>query len=192
MESTDLQEVAQSVVRRAQRQGFLRPREIQEELQHFGLDPSRWKEVVAAAQPPLHYRYGRYYYGTTINLRAEKEHRDQQALHHRIRQLIREHRKAQGGHERRRHDRVDFILPVKVQTDDQREMSLLSRDLSTTGIRLIGTRSLLGQKVRVLLPRSDGDEPWTFLVRILWTCTVGDDLFENGGSFLEIRTDNAH
>ena len=76
-----------------------------------------------------------------------------------------------------------------MQTDDQREMSLLSRDLSTTGIRLIGTRSLLGQKVRVLLPRSDSPEPWSFLVRILWTCTVGDNLFENGGSFLEVTSD---
>jgi hypothetical protein len=192
MESTVLQEVAQAVVRRAQRQGFLRPREIQEELQHFGLDPARWKEVLPLAQPPLHYRYGRYYYGNAINLRAEREHRHQQALHHTIRQLIREHKKSLSEQERRRHGRIDFILPVKVQTEDQREMTLLSRDLSTTGIRLIGTRSLLGQKIRVLLPRTDGAEPLCFLVRILWTCTVGDDLFENGGSFLELRTDGAH
>ena len=29
-------------------------------------------------------------------------------------------------------------------------------------------------------------EGWTFLVRILWTCAVGDELFENGGSFLDV------
>jgi len=25
-------------------------------------------------------------------------------------------------------------------------------------------------------------------VRILWTCAVGDDLFENGGNFLELAS----
>lgn len=186
MDQIDVQEVAQAVIRRAQRQGFVRPRDVQEELKHFGLDPTGWKDVLTQTQPSLHYRHGRYYYGSVVSHRVEKEHRHQRAIHHTIRQLIREHKKASAGHERRRHDRIDFILPVRVQTDDQREMSLLSRDLSTTGIRLIGTRSLLGQKVRVILPRTEGEEPLCFLVRILWTCTVGDNLFENGGSFLEM------
>jgi hypothetical protein len=30
-------------------------------------------------------------------------------------------------------------------------------------------------------------EGWTFVVRILWTLSIGQDLFENGGSFLELE-----
>ena len=57
---------------------------------------------------------------------------------------------------------------------------VLTRDLSASGIRLIGTRRLLGQKVTVRLGGFD------FQVRILWTCPVGDDLVENGGTFLGV------
>ena len=60
---------------------------------------------------------------------------------------------------------------------------MLTRDLSPTGLRLLGSRSLLGQKVRVHLA-GNGGRSCTFLVRILWSCAVGDNLFENGGSFL--------
>ena len=77
---------------------------------------------------------------------------------------------------------------VQAQSEDGREFTLLSRDLSTTGIRLIGTRSLLGQKIRLRIPRTDDGGPWYFLVRILWTCAVGDDLYENGGLFVEAST----
>ena len=44
---------------------------------------------------------------------------------------------------------------VHVVTDDSRERRVLARDLSTTGIRLIATRSLLGQQMRLVL----GDGP---------------------------------
>jgi len=54
-------------------------------------------------------------------------------------------------------------------------------------MRLIGTRSLLGQKVEVRLPTSTKGESWCFVLRILWTCAVGDELFENGGVFVEAR-----
>ena len=64
--------------------------------------------------------------------------------------------------------------------------TLLTRDLSTNGIRLVGTRRLLGQKVHVLIPRRDKATPWKFRVRILWTCAIGDDLIENGGTFIEV------
>jgi hypothetical protein len=85
--------------------------------------------------------------------------------------------------ERRQQERIDFIHPVKVITEDNREMTLLSCDLSATGIRLVGTRRLLGQKVRVVIPTPAGtfDSP----VRILWTCPVGDELVENGGCFCQ-------
>ena len=66
------------------------------------------------------------------------------------------------------------------------EFALMSRDLSATGVRLLGTKRLLGQKVQLELP--DGETPCRLLVRILWTCAVGDELFENGGSFVELQT----
>ena len=81
------------------------------------------------------------------------------------------------------------MQPIKVRIGEQRELTVLSRDLSTSGIRLIGTRSLLGQKVCVTLPRPGDDEPCRILVRILWTCTIGDGLFENGGAFVEIANE---
>ena len=87
---------------------------------------------------------------------------------------------------RRQQGRADFIQPVKVRIDSQRELAVLSRDLSETGIRLIGTHSLLGHKVEVTIPRPEGGDPCCFLTRILWTCVVGDGLFENGGTFLEM------
>ena len=81
---------------------------------------------------------------------------------------------------------MDFVQTVTVRTQDGEEFSLLSRDLSTTGIRLVGTRRLLGHKLHVLVPRPDGGAAYDFLVRILWTCAVGDGLFENGGAFLDV------
>jgi len=184
---TNLQGIATAVVRRAQRQGSVLPREVRDELTEAGLDATLWKDVVALARPALRYRQGRYHYVPVLSSRAQEEQRQQQAIGRAIRQLVRAVKKATP-HERRQQGRCDFIQPVKVQTEDGREFTLLSRDISPTGIRLIGTRSLLGQKVQVSIAPSDGAEPWSFLVRILWTCAVGDDLYENGGSFLELTT----
>ena len=30
--------------------------------------------------------------------------------------------------------------------------------------------------------------PWVFQARILWTCALGDGMYENGGSFLDVET----
>src|SRR5439155_732705 len=87
---------------------------------------------------------------------------------------------------RRQEERIAFVQSVQVQTEDGRQTTVLSRDLSPTGIRLVGTRSLLGQKVRVLLPTGEKNSLIPFVVRILWTATVGEDLFENGGTFVEM------
>ena len=186
MTETDLRGVAEAVVRRAQRQGFIVAREIREELTQAGLPDSRWKSVVILTRPALTYRNARYYYAPpAVSDRLRQEQSHQARIQRAIQQLIERHRAATGKLERREQDRIDFIQPVKVQAEDGRESTLLSRDLSSTGIRLIGSRSLLGQKVRILIPREEAD-PWGFLVRILWTCAISDDLFENGGTFLEM------
>jgi hypothetical protein len=181
-----MQQVADAVIRRAQRQGYIVPREVRAELRLAGLEDERWKEAVELARAALIYRQGRYYYKAAVSPRLEQEQRQQQAIRKALRPLIRQHRRRAREQERRGQARIDFVQPIKVQTDDGKEYTLLTRDLSTTGVRLIGTRRLLGQKVRIILPGGDGAEAHQLLVRVLWTCAVGDDLFENGGSFLEL------
>ena len=186
MTMTDLQAVAHAVVRRAERQGFVLPSEIREELAQQRIPKGQWKEIIEISRPTLRYRQGRYYYQPLLSPRMREEQRQQRAIHLTIRHLVRDYKKNHALDERRQQGRLDFIQPVKVRTENQRELAVLSRDLSATGIRLIGTQSLLGQKVEVLFTRPDGGEPCGFLTRILWTCTVGDGLFENGGIFLEM------
>jgi hypothetical protein len=186
MNANDLSNITAAVVSRAREHGFVLPREVREQLTAAGLSEGLWKDVIESARPPLHLRGGRYYYAAAVSDRARQQQDQQQAVRRAVRQLIRAHRASAAAVERRGQDRIDFIQPVTVRTEDGREFTLLSRDLSTTGIRLIGTRRLLGQKVRVLVPRPDGATAWSFLVRILWTCAVGEDLFENGGAFLKV------
>jgi hypothetical protein len=191
MISTNLQGVAELVSRRARRQGFILPQEVRQELNQAGVPESMWKDVVALARPTLSYRKGRYYYTPPVSDRVRREQTHQRDILRVVRQLIRYHRDEAKEFERRGEDRYDFVQTVKVITEDERELTLISRDLSSTGIRLIGTHRLLGQRVRVQIPRPGSDEPWSFLVRILWTCAVGEDLIENGGSFLEVSAGKA-
>jgi hypothetical protein len=184
MITIDLQAVAERVARRAQRQGYVVPREVREELSGAGVPGTLWKDVLALARPSLSYRRGRYYYTAPVSARVQAERSQLRDILQAVRKLARQHRRATGRVERREQDRVDFVQPVKVLTEDGRELTLLSRDLSATGIRLVGTVRLLGQKVRVLIPNPGGAEPWSFLVRVLWTCPLGEDLIENGGAFL--------
>lgn len=185
MIASNLSSVADNVIRRAQRQGSVVPREVREELAQAGFPENLWKDVLALARSSLSYRRGRYHYSPPVSDRVKKEQEHQARLQKAVRQIIRQYRNNNGGVERRRQDRVEFIQPVTVRGEDQREFTLLSRDLSTNGIRLIGTRHLLGHKVQVRLPCGQGNQSWTFVVRILWTSAIGEDLFENGGIFLE-------
>jgi hypothetical protein len=191
MISTNLQGVAEIVTRRARRQGYVVAKEVREELAQAGVPETMWKDVVALARPVLSYRKGRYYYTPPVSERVRQEQSQQRNVMKVIRELIRHYRKEAKAFERRGEDRYDFVQTVKVITEDDRELTLISRDLSSAGIRLVGTHRLLGQKVRVLIPRPASDEPWTFRVRILWTCAVGEDLVENGGSFLGVSVADA-
>jgi hypothetical protein len=142
--------------------------------------------VVALGRGSLTFRRGRYYYTTPVSDRVRREQTQQRDIQKAVHQLIRQHRAAASEIERREEDRYEFIQPVKVSTDDQREYTLLTRDISPTGIRLIGTRGFLGQKIRVHIPRTDSKTPSSFLVRVLWTCAISEELFENGGTFIEL------
>ncbi len=186
MTQAKLQGIASTVVRRAQRQGYVVPREVREELAHAGLPAEQWKDVLNLARESLHYRQGRYYFLDAVSPRLQQQQSQQQIVAHAVRLVIRRHEATTAERERREQDRIDFIQPVKVQTEDGRRLNLLSRDLSPTGMRLLATRTLLGQKVRVALPNGVKGEGTWFVLRVLWTCAVGDDLFENGGTFLEV------
>jgi hypothetical protein len=184
MVEIELRPVVDSLLRRAQRQGFVVPREVREELMHAGRSATHWRDVIEAARGSLHYRQGRYYYLQPISPRLQEQQSQQQIVFHTARELIRRHQAVKAETERRQQDRIDFIYPVKVMTEDGRQFRVLTRDLSPSGIRLLTTRSLLGQKVQVHLAPANGGKAVTFVVRILWSCAVGDDLFENGGSFI--------
>ncbi|MBM4070131.1 MAG: PilZ domain-containing protein [Planctomycetes bacterium] len=179
-----LQEITDSVVRRAQRLGYVVQRDIRLELKQAGLPESQWQDVVQLAQGRLNYRQGRYHHIQAVSPKLQQEQRQQQLVQRAIRKIMRESRQARQKEDRRQQDRIDFIQVVVVQTEDGRQHTLLSRDLSLTGIRLIGTRRFLGQKLQVRL--SSGETASSFLVRVLWTCAIGDDLFENGGNFVEL------
>jgi hypothetical protein len=180
-----LQGVANAVLRRAQKQGFVVPREVRAELAGLGLSGDLWKEVISLVHPPLDYQRGRYYYSTSGEGRLEEEKRQQREVLQVIRQLIRQQR-ALVKTERRNQERIDFVQQIKLFTEDDRELNVLSRDISTKGLRFIASRGLLGQRVRVVISRPDNSAPICFVVRILWTCIVGDGLFENGGNVLSV------
>jgi hypothetical protein len=187
MSVTDLQGIAEHVINRARVQGFIVPREIRATLAEAGLAETQWKDVLVLAQAFLHYRHGRYYYVSMANTRPRTDQIQQRDIQHAVRQIIHEYKVKTIEVERRQQGRVPFVQPTKVLTPDHREIQLLSRDISPTGIRLIGTRSLQGQKIRVLIPRQDdGDGSWCFLVQILWSSQIGENLVEHGGTFLEL------
>ena len=186
MTANNLQSVADRVVRRARQQGNVVADEVREELAAAGLDETLCKDVLALARPYLSYREdGRYYYTAPVSERVLAEQTRERDTRSAVARIIEHHRAGGGGPERREKGRIDFVQVVKVITDDGRTLTLLTRDLSETGVRLIGTRRLLGQKVRVLIPAPEGGH-LEFVVRILWTCPVGEDLVENGGTFVSV------
>jgi hypothetical protein len=188
MTDTLLRGVADNVIRRAQRQGYIVPRDVRDELTQAGLPDEQWKDVLGVARDSLHYRQGRYYYIQTISPRLHEQQRQQEIVFHAVREMIRRQQASRKDGERRQQDRIDFVQQATIQTEDGRSFRVLTRDLSPTGIRLLGSRSLLGQKVCVHLPENPGEKngtrSCTFVVRVLWSCAVGDELFENGGTFL--------
>lgn len=187
MTVNNLEGVAAEVVRRAEKQGYVVAREVREELTRACLDTGLWKEVLALARPSLTVRRNRYYYTAPVSTRVRAAQSTQRDIEDAVARLVQLAPPASHRPERRGQGRFDFIQTVKVLTEDDRELTLLTRDLSATGIRLIGPRSLLGQKLRVRIVH-DG-RTMEFTVRILWTCPVGDDLVENGGTFLAVQAE---
>ncbi len=191
MSASDLQPIAETVIRRAQRQGYVVPREIRAELAQAGLPEGRWKDVLDLTRESLHYRQGRYYYLDPVSPALRQQQSQQQMVANAVRDAIRRYQASGAENERRESERIDYLQPVKAQAEDGKEVNLLTRDLSPAGIRLLAGRSLLGQRLRLALPGAGKAPGPRLLVRILWTCQVGDGLFENGGTFLELLPDPA-
>jgi hypothetical protein len=99
-----------------------------------------------------------------------------------VHRVVEAYRESRRKGERREKGRTDLVLPAEVRTESGEAFTVLTRDISETGLRLISTRRLLGQRLVVHLPRDGGHEE--LHVRILWACSVGTDLVENGGTFL--------
>lgn len=181
----DLQRVADAVTRRAAEQGYLLPRQVREEVASAGADAALWKDVLKLASPHLVHRKGRYYYVSASSPQRENQERRVQAIHSAVHELVQAYRQVAEIQDRREADRMTYMQPVTATTPDGEQLRVLTKDISSSGMRLIGNRGLLGQKLRVTVPSVSGPER-IFLVRILWTCMVGDDLYENGGSFMEL------
>jgi hypothetical protein len=192
MASSELHTVASAVLRLAQKQGHVVPRDIRDELARAGLDDSRWNEVVELLRESLHYRQGRFHLiAAPGSPRLEEEQHKRQEVHDIVQNVLREQQAKTDRTERRSEERIPFSRHIRIQTEDHQELTVMSQDLSSAGIRFIANRSLLGRRIRVLLPHSNADEPpVTLVVRILWTTAAGDGLFENGGSFLELVTED--
>jgi hypothetical protein len=191
MATTDLQGVADAVVRRAESQGYVVAKDVRDELAKAGLAQAQWKDVLELAKPSLRYRQRRYYYEqpglSFVRDHPREDQRQKREVHQAIRDLIRRYQERVVEDDRRMLGRIHFIQPIQVVTEDQRELNCVSRDLSVNGMRLLGKYNLVGQRVRVWIPRMEEEGTrYCFLVQILWSSQIGDDLFENGGFFLEI------
>jgi hypothetical protein len=184
MLKTNMQRIVAAVCRRARQQGFIRPEEVRDVLASAGLPEAQWLQVVSLAGDMLSKQDGCFYYSPAAAA-SQRERRRQRRLNRALRQLIRGY-KSSTQSERRRQGRFDFVHPVQVQTEDGRTFTLLSCDLSTSGIRLVGPCSLLGKKIRVTLPKVDGAPHRCFCVQIVWSSLVGEGLYENGGAFLGV------
>ena len=139
MTAANLNGIADLVVRRAQRQGYVAPSDVREELTQAGASADLWQDVVALARRSLTFRHGRYYYSDPVSERVRREQAQQLGVQQAVDQLLGFGRPAATiPIERRVQDRVNFVQTVTVRTEDGDAFTLLSRDLSVTGIRLIG------------------------------------------------------
>lgn len=188
---TGLEKVVRAVLCSAQRQEFIVPRQIRDELRRAGLPEHCWKEVIHLAGPSLSCRHSRYYFvpsgPTRMRVRARHDQRQLQTIQQAVRSLIRKQRQKDRIHdERRQHKRIDFARLVLIQTEDGRLLHGMSREISLSGIRLVGSVGLLGQKLRVWIPFPEvKNQTFGFLVRILWSAEIASQLYENGGLLLE-------
>jgi hypothetical protein len=187
-----LEAVAQTVIQRAERQGSILRREICEELARASLAESDWKNVLNLARPSLRFQKGRYHYVSPavghLRTRVREKQQQQRKVQRAVGRFIRSYREDAEWGDRREHSRIPLVLPVKIFTQDSRELNFLSQDISLSGIRLLGNCSLLRQKVTLQIPLEERGAFLRLELCILWACQVGDGLIQQGGAFLDVAT----
>ncbi|MGE3808957.1 MAG: PilZ domain-containing protein [Gemmataceae bacterium] len=180
---TDLHQIAQVILDQAKDHGSVVADDVRAQLAKVGQPEQRWKEVIELVRPQLRYSKGRYHYLSSLAGRVRQEKQQQRSVARAIRSLIRNYRKVQVDEERRQHQRVPFLLTIKVRVHDEHH-EFVCQDVSLTGIRFLGDADLRGQVVKLIVPTFDnGGGQWTFTVRVLWSNPAGK-LFVQGGVFL--------
>lgn len=185
MPAPDLNSVADAVKRRAESDGHVVIEDVRAELEKAGQSPDSWAEVLKLASTHLMHRAGKYFYVVPTSPLRERQERQQHAIEETVDQLVGQYRQLADQAERREANRIQFMQAATVRMEGQPLHRVLTRDISASGIRLLGTKSMLGQRVQVEVPGPAG-EPFIFLVRMVWACEVADNLYENGGVLLEV------
>ena len=126
MPTPTLQQVADAVIRRAQRQGYVVPSEVRSELRLAGLEETLWKDAVELGRASLIYKQGRYYHKAAVSPRLEQEQRQRQAIDKALRPLIRQYRRRAREQERRTQARIDYVQTVQIQPEDGAAFTLLT------------------------------------------------------------------
>jgi hypothetical protein len=185
-----LETLTEAILRRAEEKGSLAAREIRQELVRVGAKEDQFKEVIDKAGERLELRQGRYYYLPMTSPRRKEQELQQQEVLSAIQNLVLQYRRKAGALplDRRESGRVELFQPISLLINSKETHRVLIRDISVTGVRLLGCWDLLGQKVQFSLAHPDGSRV-EFVVRIVWTCQVGDNLFENGGTFVQVLHD---
>lgn len=189
MSTPTLQTVADELLQRAKDQGFVVQQEIWEALESAGLPAECWQDVLELVHPSLEYDQGKFYVRSVPRSRLELEQDEHRRIRDTMRELLTRYRAEDECQERRGEERIAFVQPLKVQTEDDQEFNVLSQNLSLSGIRLVSNRSLLGRKLRLYCPTNDETGDHVVLVtRILWSSAIADGLYKNGGLFLELAS----
>jgi len=179
MNPAEVHWVSEAVLRRAQRQGSVMEGEIREEIAKAGLPQADWHAVLSLLGPALVPEQGWYRYAPP----AVEATRHDLALAHC--ELLAKYAWAVGPQGIPKPASRLGPYPVRVRTTVGRELPvLLLLDPSLSWVRLVVARTLVGSKVRILVPRPGSGAVMAWDVRVLWAMRLADDLFENGAAFL--------
>ncbi|MGF1580887.1 MAG: PilZ domain-containing protein [Gemmataceae bacterium] len=156
-------------------------------IRDLGATSNRHREIIPLSQPPDSPQPAEASPQTVSVSPPREAPENSSELREAIRRLIATQKQREFRVDGRDEERILLSQSVKIRLEDQQEISVLSQDLSPSGIGLVSTRSLLGRKLRLILPTETPDCPTiTIIVRILWSYAVTEDLYKNGGLFLEL------
>jgi hypothetical protein len=173
MNPAEVQRVTEAVLRRAQRQGSIVEGEIREEIAQAGLPEADWRAVLSLLGLALVPEAGWYRYPAPA---AEAGRPD---LAQADRELLGQYERVAGRQGVAEPGGGLGPYPVRVRTETGQQLpALLMLAPSLSSVRLIAVTSLLGYKVRILIPRPQGGDVVSWDVRVLCAMRLADGLFE--------------